>query len=73
MYLYKLEFYFRMPPRRERAERADAREEAREGPQDQQGPPPPPPEMISATQVAMIVSQAIETAIRAMVAHFPHP
>ena len=63
-----------MPPRRQRAERAEARDEVREAHQEPQVPlPPPPPELISTTQVAVIVAQAVETAMRAMAAHFPQP
>jgi len=66
-----------MPPKRLRAERAEARDEVREAHQEPQvpppPPPPPPPELISTTQVAVIVAQAVETAMRAMAAHFPQP
>ena len=65
---------FQMPPKRQRAERAEARDEVREARQEPQvPPPPPPPELISTTQVAVIVAQAVETAMRAMAAHFPQP
>ena len=59
-----------MPPRRQRAKRAEVRDEVREAHQE---PQIPPPEMISTTQVEVIVAQAVEIVMMAMIAHFSQP